>query len=159
IAQLHDGGMTGEGAPYFTLEYVEGEPITRYCDARRLDIRARLRLMLQVCAAVAYAHRNLVVHRDLKPSNILVTAEGEAKLLRFGIGKLLDAEGGAGETATQARMMTPEYAAPEQVLGEAITTATDVYAIGVLMYELLSGRLPYARADAGAISWSKAVVE
>ncbi|MEO6687920.1 MAG: tetratricopeptide repeat protein, partial [Dokdonella sp.] len=113
----------------------------------------------QVCAAVAYAHRNLIVHRDLKPSNILVTADGETKLLDFGIAKLVDAEQGDGRTATQARMMTPEYAAPEQVLGEPITTATDVYAIGVLLYELLSGRLPYARADAGSISWSKAVVE
>ena len=159
IAQLHDGGVAADGTPYFTLEYVEGQSITRYCDARTLDIRARVQLALQVCAAVAYAHRNLIVHRDLKPSNILVTAEGEVKLLDFGIAKLLDAQPGEGQTATQARMMTPEYAAPEQVLGEPITTATDVYAIGVLVYELLCGRLPYARAEAGAISWSKAVVE
>ena len=115
--------------------------------------------MLQVCAAVAYAHRNLIVHRDLKPSNIFVTTDGEVKLLDFGIAKLLDAETSEGRTETHARMMTPEYASPEQVLGEPITTATDVYAIGVLLYELLSGRLPYARADAGTISWSKAVVE
>ena len=159
IAQLHDGGVAENGTPYFTLEYVEGEPITKYCDGRKLTIRERLRLILQMCAAVAYAHRNLIVHRDLKPSNIFVTCDGEVKLLDFGIAKLLDVEGGESQTATQARMMTPEYAAPEQVLGEPITTATDVYAIGVLMYELLSGRLPYARADAGAISWSKAVVE
>jgi serine/threonine protein kinase len=159
IAQLHDGGMAANGTPYFTLEYVEGEPITKYCDARRVTIRDRLRLVLQVCAAVAYAHRNLIVHRDLKPSNIFVTADGEVKLLDFGIAKLLDTEAGADQTATQARMMTPEYASPEQVLGEPITTATDVYAIGVLLYELLSGRLPYARADTGTISWSKAVVE
>jgi serine/threonine protein kinase/tetratricopeptide (TPR) repeat protein len=158
IAQLHDGGVAN-GMPYFTLEFVEGEPITAYCDGRKLDIGKRLQLVLQVCAAVAYAHRNLIVHRDLKPSNIFVTLDGEVKLLDFGIAKLLDAQGDAGQTATQARMMTPEYAAPEQVLGEPITTATDVYAIGVLIYELLSGRLPYARADAGAISWSKAVVE
>ncbi|MGA9334738.1 MAG: serine/threonine-protein kinase [Rudaea sp.] len=159
IAQLHDGGMASDGTPYFTLEYVEGEPITSYCDARKLTICDRLRLVLQVCAAVAYAHRNLIVHRDLKPSNIFVTADGEVKLLDFGIAKLLDPEAAEGKTATQARMMTPEYAAPEQVLGEAITTATDVYAIGVVLYELLSGRLPYARADAGAISWPKAVIE
>jgi serine/threonine protein kinase len=159
IAQLHDGGVAIDGTPYFTLEYVEGTPITRYSDANKLDVRARLRLALQVCAAVAYAHRNLIVHRDLKPSNILVTAEGEVKLLDFGIAKLVDADRSEGRTATQSRMMTPEYAAPEQVLGEPITTATDVYAIGVLVYELLSGRSPYARADAGAVSWAKAVIE
>lgn len=159
IAQLHDGGVAADGTPYFTLEYVEGESITRYCDARRLDVRQRLHLALQVCAAVAYAHRNLIVHRDLKPSNILITADGEAKLLDFGIAKLLDTQSGEGQTATQSRMMTPEYAAPEQILGETITTATDVYAIGVLLYELLCGRLPYARADAGTITWSKAVIE
>ncbi|MEO7325063.1 MAG: serine/threonine-protein kinase, partial [Dokdonella sp.] len=159
IAQLHDGGVATDGTPYFTLEYVEGTPITRYCDERKLNVRARLRLALQVCAAVAYAHRNLIVHRDLKPTNILVTTDGETKLLDFGIAKLVDAEQGDGRTATQARMMTPEYAAPEQVLGEPITTATDVYAIGVLLYELLCGRLPYARADAGAVSWAKAVIE
>jgi eukaryotic-like serine/threonine-protein kinase len=158
IAQLHDGGIAEE-TPYFTLEFVEGEPITKYCDAHRLDIRQRLRLALQVCSAVTYAHRNLIVHRDLKPSNILVTPDGQAKLLDFGIAKLLDAQAGEGQTATHARMMTPEYAAPEQVLGEAITTATDVYAIGVLVYELLCGRTPYARADAGNISWAKAVIE
>ena len=159
IAQLHDAGMTQDGSPYFTLEYIEGDPITKYSDAHRLTVRDRLRLVLQVCAAVDYAHRNLIVHRDLKPSNIYVTADGQVKLLDFGIAKLLDEAGPAGETATQSRMMTPEYAAPEQVLGEPITTATDVYAIGVLIYELLSGRLPYARADGGSISWSKAVVE
>jgi eukaryotic-like serine/threonine-protein kinase len=158
IAQLHDGGVA-EDTPYFTLEYVEGEPITKYCDAHRLDIRQRLQLALQVCSAVTYAHRNLIVHRDLKPSNILVTAGGEVKLLDFGIAKLLDAESAESQTVTQARMMTPEYAAPEQVLGEPITTATDVYAIGVLVYELLCGRMPYARADAGTVSWAKAVVE
>ncbi|MEO5561018.1 MAG: serine/threonine-protein kinase [Dokdonella sp.] len=159
IAQLHDGGVADDGTPYFTLEYVEGTPITRYCDTHKLDVRGRLRLALQVCAAVTYAHRNLIVHRDLKPSNILVTADGETKLLDFGIAKLVDAEQSHGRTATQSRMMTPEYAAPEQVLGEPITTATDVYAIGVLVYEMLSGRLPYARADAGAVSWAKAVIE
>jgi len=159
IAQLHDGGLGADGAPYFTLEYVEGEPITRYCDAHKLGVRERIALLVQVCAAIAYAHRNLIVHRDLKPSNILVTADGDVKLLDFGIAKLIDPDAADGQTGTQARMMTPEYAAPEQVLGEPITTATDVYAIGVLLYEVLSGRLPYARADAGAISWSKAVVE
>ena len=159
IAQLHDGGVASDGAPYFTLEYVEGKKITEYCDANSLTIRQRVEMILQVCSAVTYAHRNLIVHRDLKPSNILVTADGDVKLLDFGIAKLVGADVGEGGTATDARMMTPEYAAPEQVLGDKITTATDIYAIGVLLYELLCGRLPYARADAGSISWAKAVVE
>ncbi len=160
IAQLHDGGVSADCAPYFTLELIEGEPITRWCDAQRLDIRARLRLLLKVCDAVQYAHRNLIVHRDIKPSNILVTTAGEPKLLDFGIAKPL-AGAGAGEalTNTQATPMTREYAAPEQVLGEPVTTATDVYALGVLVYLLLCGRLPYRSAALGLIGWSKAIVE
>ncbi len=159
IAPLHDGGVAADGSPYFTLEYIAGEPLLRWCDARRLEIAARVRLMLKVCDAVQYAHRNLIVHRDLKPSNILVTAEGEPKLLDFGIAKPLDSADGPGLTGTQSRPMTREYAAPEQVLGDAITTATDVYALGVLLYELLCGKLPYARAERGETSWSKAIVE
>ena len=158
VAQLHDGGVADDGSPYFTLEYVAGEPITRWCDTRRLDVRARLALLLQVCSAVAYAHRNLVVHRDLKPSNILVTDDGVVKLLDFGIAKLLEAGAEPGLTGTQL-VMTREYAAPEQVLGEPITTATDVYALGVLTYTLLTGHLPYPRAEAGETSFAKAVVE
>jgi eukaryotic-like serine/threonine-protein kinase len=160
IAQLHDGGVTDAGAPYFTLEFIEGDPITRWCDEQALDIRGRLKLMMKVCDAVQYAHRNLIVHRDLKPSNILVTADGEPKLLDFGIAKPL-ANTAAGDelTNTQATPMTREYAAPEQVLGDPITIATDVYALGVLLYLLLCGQMPYRRAALGQISWTKAILE
>jgi len=159
IAQLHDGGVGADRSPYFTLEYVEGQPVIAWCDAQKLPIRSRLELLLKICDAVQYAHRNLIVHRDLKPSNILVTAAGEPKLLDSGIAKALDADLEAGLTGTQSQPMTREYAAPEQVLGEPITTATDVYALGVLLYELLSGHLPYARAERGDVSWAKAIVE
>ena len=146
IAHLLDGGMTNDGRPYFVLEYVEGVPITDYCDAHRLPMRQRLALFRTVCRAVQYAHQNLVVHRDLKPSNILVTEEGQVKLLDFGIAKLLSDDGASQTiplTQTGQRLMTPEYASPEQVRGEAITTATDVYQLGVLLYELLTGQRPY----------------
>ena len=145
IARLLDAGVTGGGQPYLVLEYVEGERIDRYCDARRCAPAERLRLFLDVLGAVAHAHANLVVHRDLKPSNILVAAGGSVKLLDFGIAKLLE-EGapGAESTLTDAggRALTPEYAAPEQVEGGAVTTATDVYSLGVLLYVLLAGRHP-----------------
>jgi eukaryotic-like serine/threonine-protein kinase len=124
-----------------------------------MGIGERVRLMLKVCDAVQYAHRNLIVHRDLKPSNIFVTADGEAKLLDFGIAKPLDPDSAAKVTGTQSRPMTREYAAPEQVLGEPITTATDIYSLGVLLYELFSGHLPYARAERGETSWPKAIIE
>jgi len=158
IATLLDGGVADDDAPYFTMEYVEGEPIGRWCDARQLGVHERVALVVKICDAVQYAHRNLIVHRDIKPSNILVTADGEPKLLDFGIAKPLAAQVG-DETATAVHPMTREYAAPEQVLGEPVTTATDVYALGVLLYELLSGRLPYAAVERGEIGWSKAVVE
>jgi serine/threonine-protein kinase len=160
IAILYDGGVGGDGSPYFTLEYVDGEPIVRWCDKRRLDLRARVGLLLKVCDAVQYAHRNLVVHRDLKSSNILVTAGGEPKLLDFGIAKLIAGAGGeALATLTDSRPMTREYAAPEQVLGEPVTTATDVYALGMLLYLLLCGRVPYRLAALGLGGWNKSILE
>ena len=146
IARLLEGGSTADGLPYFVMEYIEGEPITDYSDAGKLNNKQRLELFRQVCAALQYAHQNLVVHRDIKPSNILVTAEGVPKLLDFGIAKLLS-PGWAAETgeatASMVRLMTPEYASPEQFRGISITTASDVYSLGVVLYELLSGHHPY----------------
>ncbi|HEX5122642.1 MAG TPA: serine/threonine-protein kinase [Rhodanobacteraceae bacterium] len=158
IATLLDGGVEGN-APYFTMEYVEGDPIDAWCDARKLDIRARIALVVRICDAVQYAHRNLIVHRDIKPSNILVRPDGEPKLLDFGIAKPLGDASAGPHTATTLHPMTREYAAPEQVLGEPITIATDEYALGVLLYRVLAGRMPYPRAERGEISWVKAIVE
>lgn len=145
IARLLDGGTTEEGWPYFVMEYVEGQPIDQYCDAHKLNVTERLKLFRDVCAAVQYAHQNLVVHRDLKPSNILVTEQGTVKLLDFGIAKLLRTQGDetAFLTRTGIHLMTPEYASPEQVKGAPITTATDVYSLGVVLYELLTAHRPY----------------
>ncbi|HEX7516394.1 MAG TPA: serine/threonine-protein kinase [Chthoniobacterales bacterium] len=144
IARLIDGGTTDDGLPYFVMEYVNGAPINAYCDANALTTTERLNLFRKVCAAVTYAHQNLVIHRDLKPSNILVTQEGEPKLLDFGIAKLLST---GDELFTQTipalRVMTPEYASPEQVKGDKIMTTSDVYSLGVLLYELLTGQRPY----------------
>src|SRR5690606_567511 len=185
IARLYDGGATPDGRPYLVMEYIEGVPITRYCDEAGLPIDARLRLFADVCRAVQFAHQNLVVHRDIKPSNILVQPDGTVKLLDFGIAKLLDpaaagpapgapagagtepgalaegaATGRAGDrtgvhapgyaaplTRADLRIFTPEYAAPEQHAGEPVTTATDVYSLGVLLFELLTGRRPAGGAD------------
>jgi len=142
IARLLDGGVS-DGLPYLVMEYVDGVPIDEYCRQHRLGIESRLKLFCTVCRAVEYAHKNLVVHRDIKPGNILVTADGTPKLLDFGIAKLLAEGADLTRTRTGERMMTPEYASPEQVRGDSITTSTDVYALGVLLYELLSGRRPF----------------
>ena len=145
IARLLDGGSTPDGRPYFVMEYIEGLPIDRYCDQRRLGLDERLELFRTVCSAVHVAHRSLVIHRDIKPGNILVTAAGTPKLLDFGIAKLLEPGAGWQTTLTSGaalRPMTPSYASPEQASGSKLTTATDVYSLGVLLFQLLTGRLP-----------------
>ena len=141
IARLIDGGSTSQGQPFLVMEYVEGRPIDVYCREAGLDVEARCRLFLKVCEAVSYAHRNLVVHRDLKPGNILVAADGSPRLLDFGVAKLLDTEfdSGLASTITAGRLLTPEYASPEQVRGELVGTASDIYALGAILYEQLTG--------------------
>jgi non-specific serine/threonine protein kinase/serine/threonine-protein kinase len=146
VARLYDCGETDDGLPYFVMEYIEGLPIDKYCDVNRLDIDRRLALFRNVCLAVHCAHQNLIVHRDIKPSNIIVTAEGQPKLLDFGIAKLINpglAMIAPGATAPELRVMTPEYASPEQVRGQPVGTASDVYSLGVLLYELVTGHAPY----------------
>ncbi len=163
IAELLDAGISPTGQPYLVLELVKGDHIDRYCDQRRLDVQGRIRLFLNVLGAVAKAHANLIVHRDLKPANVLVRNNGQAKLLDFGIAKLLEGDAGAGETAPLTgeggRAMTPEYAAPEQLLGGAITTATDIYALGVLLYVLLTGQHPAGPGPHAAADLVKAIVD
>ncbi len=143
IARLLDGGSTEEGAPYLVMEYIAGTPIVDYCIKRRLSVSNRLKLFRSVCLAVHYAHQNLVVHRDLKPGNILVTEDGTVKLLDFGIAKLADPSGEDTAVSSATLPLTPEYASPEQARGESITTATDIYSLGAVLYELLSGKRPH----------------
>ena len=160
ITRLLDGGEA-DGRPYFAMEYVDGAPITDFCDAERAGVDGRLRLVLQVCDAVAYAHRQGIIHRDLKPPNLLVTGHGDraaVKLLDFGIAKLLASEI-AVLTRTGVRLYTPAYASPEQILGTPITPATDVYALGVLLYVLLAGQHPYLKGDEPPFEAMRAVTE
>jgi len=157
IARLLDGGLTEDGKPFLVLEYIAGHTIIEHCDAQRLDIARRLALFLTVCSAVEHAHRNLIVHRDLKPSNILVGEDGQVKLLDFGIAKMLEA--GAARTLTAARTFTPEYAAPEQLRGEPVTTSVDVHALGLLLFELLSGERPYAGSASTPAAQERAILD
>ena len=163
IAGLHDAGVTPAGQPWLALEYIEGEPLTIWCDRAKLGIEARVHLFRQVLLAVQHAHANLVIHRDLKPGNILVTAQGEVRLLDFGIAKLLEAEGEARDatelTRLAGRPLTVQYASPEQLKGEALTTASDVYSLGVVLYELLCGQRPYEVKLESAAQIEQAIIE
>jgi serine/threonine protein kinase/WD40 repeat protein len=158
IARLLDGGATADGVPYLVMEYVDGEPIDRHCARAGLDVPQRLALFVEICGAVHHAHQNLVVHRDLKPGNVLVDAEGRVKLLDFGIAKLLDPER-LEATATTLGPWTPRYASPEQVRGRPVTTATDVYSLGVILYELLTGRSPYRLESHSPTEVARAICE
>ena len=161
IARLLDGGATEDGLPYFVMEYIQGKAADQYCAAADLTIEQRCDLFRKVCEAVSYAHRNLVIHRDLKPANILVTADGTPRLLDFGISRVLTPEGAAGSTelTLQSHPLTPDFASPEQVRGEPVTTATDVYALGAVLYNLLTGTKPYRLATYSALEVEQAVCE
>lgn len=160
IARLIDAGETPEGFPYLVMEYVHGEPISDYCDRVKLSVEDRIQLLLRVCSAVQYAHQNLIVHRDIKPANILVTPDGAPKLLDFGIAKLLDTDAMAADmalTRMNDRVLTPEYASPEQILGQPVTTASDVYALGIVLYELLTGLRPYKVSSASQLELERTI--
>jgi len=160
IARLLDAGETEQGFPYLVMEYVQGEPIDVYCDRLKLNTEQRIQLMLRVFGAVQYAHQNLVVHRDIKPANILVTADGAPKLLDFGIAKLLDTDALASEmalTRMNDRVLTPEYASPEQILGQPVTTSSDVYALGIALYELLTGMRPYKISSSSQLELERTI--
>ena len=163
IARLLDAGVTGGGQPYLVLEYVEGKRIDRWCDDENLDVAARVRLFLDVLGAAAHSHASLIVHRDIKPDNVLVTKDGGVKLLDFGIAKLLEESAPSGEatelTREGGRALTPEYAAPEQLLDEPVTTATDVYALGVLLYVLLGGQHPAGTTTRSPAELVKTIVD
>ena len=158
IARLLDGGISEIGLPYFTMEYVEGKPITEYCDENNLTIEQRLELFKKVCEAVLYAHQNLVIHRDIKPSNILVQEDGTVKLLDFGIAKVFEVDADQKfVTRTGMRIMTPEYASPEQVRGEPVSTATDIYSLGLILYQLLTGCPPYEVTSTSALEMERII--
>jgi eukaryotic-like serine/threonine-protein kinase len=162
IACLLDGGTTDDGTPYFVMELIEGQPLAEYCGQRHLSVAERLRLFLKVCAAVQYAHQRLIIHRDIKPGNILVTAEGTPKLLDFGIAKIIDSGPGNSQvdaTVTALRILTPHYASPEQLQGAAVTTSSDVYSLGVVLYELLSGQSPYGKRTNSPAEVAQAVCD
>jgi eukaryotic-like serine/threonine-protein kinase len=162
IARLLDGGTTDDGLPYFVMEYIDGKPLFQYCDENKIDIKTRLAIFRQICGAVQEAHNIKVVHRDLKPSNILVKPDGAPKLLDFGIAKLLDPEMASGTvevTMTQWRMMTPQYASPEQVYGGAISYVSDIYSLGVLLYELVTGSKPYRFSNSAPHEISRVICE
>jgi serine/threonine protein kinase/Flp pilus assembly protein TadD len=157
IARLLDGGTTADGLPYLVMEYVDGRPLTTYCDERGLSIGERLGMFRKICEAVAFAHQHLVVHRDIKPSNVLVSRDGEPKLLDFGLAKILDAQ--TSETETVHRWMTPMFASPEQLRGDRITTVSDVYSLGLLLYELLCGVRPFGHVESTSVELLRAVLE
>ena len=161
IARLLDAGTTDDKIPYLAMEYVEGLPIDDYCNKNNLDLNQRLDLFRKVCAAVDFAHRNLVVHRDLKPSNILVNEDGTPKLLDFGISKIFSNEFEQINSATVTKLgvMTPSYASPEQFQNKSVTTATDIYSLGIILYELLSGHRPFEAKENDLKEIYKAVIE
>lgn len=159
IARLLDAGSTEDGLPYFVMEYIEGQPIDQYCDEHNLNITERLKLFQDVCMAVRYAHQNLVIHRDIKPGNVLITKDGVPRLLDFGIAKLMAPGTESDQTLTRIHPLTPQYASPEQVRGQVVTTASDVYSLGVLLYVLLTGQRPYRGAMSSAAEIERTICE